>query len=163
MFSRTSLMFSKKMINKPKGFDILYDAWIIDRLNNGESAPIDIVPGLWNSIDIVQTIFCPWRRPTQDHQNKISFQIPRKVTVANFDTASGIWKLQWWRPTQDQSPKLKRKIWLFSYPRPLYASICFNLTKFPQTIFVNSWANSNARQKQDSSKCENVRRIRKKV
>ena len=52
-------------------------------------------------LDIVQTIFCPWRRPTQDHQNQISFQIPEKVTVANFDTASGIWKLQWWRPTQD--------------------------------------------------------------
>ena len=34
--------------------------------------------------------------------NKISFQIPEKVTVVNFDvTASGIWKLQWWRPTQD--------------------------------------------------------------
>ena len=43
---------------------------------------------LWNSIDSVQTIFD-------------SFQIPEKVTVANFDTASGIWKLQWWRPTQD--------------------------------------------------------------
>ena len=28
---------------------------------------------------------------------KCSFQIPENVTVANFDTASGIWKLQWWR------------------------------------------------------------------
>ena len=74
----------------------------------------------------MQTIFCPWQRPTQDHQNKISFQIPEKVTrVANFDTTSGIWKLQWWRPTQDHptGTKLKQKMnpdWLFSFQSRVY-------------------------------------------
>ena len=26
---------------------------------------------------------------------------PLQFSVVNFDTASGVWKLQWWRPTRD--------------------------------------------------------------
>ena len=69
----------------------------------------------------MQTIFCPWRRPTQDHQNKISFQIPEKVTVANFDTASGMETAM--VASYTRSPKLKRKMnpdWLFSFQSRVY-------------------------------------------
>ena len=34
---------------------------------------------------------------TKSTRIKCSFQIPEKVTVANFNNAPSIWKLQWWR------------------------------------------------------------------
>ena len=95
-----------------------YVTLLMEILPTGECDRFCYCPRVWKSIDIVQTIFGSWRRPTQDHQ----FSDTRKSHRSEFRYCFGYLETTM-VASHTRSPKLKRKMdpdWLLSFQYRVY-------------------------------------------